>query len=46
MTDEKTQVTRELTHLYTGDFFGETSIIYGSKRTATVSAVGTCECGV
>ena len=46
VTDEKTKVSRELTHLYVGDFFGETSIIYGSKRTATVSSVGTCTCGL
>lgn len=30
---------RLVTHLYRGDYFGETSMIYGVKRTATVTAV-------
>ena len=37
---------REITHLYVGDSFGETSLIYGSDRTATVSSIGKCTCGI
>ena len=44
--NEGTDQARELTHIYTGQFFGETALIYGSKRTATVRSVGTCICGV
>ena len=44
--DENTSGEREITHIYTGQFFGETALIYGSLRQATVRAVGQCVCGV
>ena len=43
---EDTPREKELTHIYPGDYFGETALNYGSKRTATVRAVGNCVCGV
>ena len=44
--NENTPTERELTHIYIGQYFGETALIYGSKRTATVRSVGRCVCGV
>jgi len=44
--DEETKKERPITHIYAGDYFGETSLIYGVKRTATVRAVDSVKCCV
>ena len=44
--DEESGKERLITHIYKGDFFGETSLIYGVRRTATVRAVSKVNCSV
>jgi len=36
--------TRDLTHIYPGDFFGELVLIYGGQRVATVTSYGRTKC--
>eukprot|EP00939_MAST-03C_sp_MAST-3C-sp1_P004338 g4338.t1 len=44
--DEETGKEKPITHIYKGDYFGETSLIYGVKRTATVRSIGKTRCCV
>jgi len=44
--DDESGKERLITHIYKGDYFGETSLIYGVRRTATVRAVSKVNCSV
>lgn len=42
--NEETGQTKDLTHIYTGDYFGEMVLIYGGPRQATVTSCGNTKC--